>query len=415
MRTRWRTTWARLGMDIPTRRDAVAASGLAVLGLSRLLLAVGVDTAGEPDAVLKLVGANVAATVDIATIAIRRRTPRVALALATAVVLVSTALPARYINTGIGVVVCAYTVAVVLPRRQAVITLTACGAVHAIGGIVAVALGGEVRELLTFWGNDGSDAVDLVLATLGTFGISGLVGSYVQTRRAYTAELLARSERLEREREERARMAVIEERGRIARELHDVAAHDLSAIVVQAGAADRLVDGDPEAAKATLRAIRAQGRDTMSALRQLVGIMRDSESDTADRFPQPTLRRLDDLLASARDVGMAIEVTTTGDAKALPPAVDLTGYRVVQEALTNARRHAPGAVVTVAITYGADALNIAVENRTDPAQRITGDGHGLVGMRERVRQVGGTLLVGADARSRWRVEARMPYHMPEDQ
>ena len=414
MRVRLRALWVRFGMDIPTRRDAAAALGLTVLGLCRILLAVGVDTAGDPAVVPKLVGANLAATADFATLAIRRRAPRLALALATAIALVSTALPARYINTGIGVFVCAYTVAALLPRRQAVAMLTACAVVHAIGGIVAIALGGEVRELLTFWGNDGSDAVDLVLATVGTFGISGLVGSYVQTRRAYTAELVARSERLVREREERERMAVIEERGRIARELHDVAAHDLSAIVVQAGAADRLLDRDPEAARSTLRAIRAQGRDTMSALRRLVGIMRDG-TDTDDRSPQPTLGRLDDLLAGARDAGMAIAVTVTGDVKAVPAAVDLAGYRIIQEALTNARRHAPRADVTVGIAYGAQALDIVVENPTEQARSIAGDGHGLAGMRERVRQVGGTLRVGADGRSRWRVEARLPYHLPEDQ
>ena len=210
-------------------------------------------------------------------------------------------------------------------------------------------------------------------------------------------------------------MAVVEERGRIARELHDVAAHDLSAIVVQAGAADRLVDRDPEAAKATLRAIRAQGRDTMAALRQLVGIMRDGGPDTDDRSPQPTLHRLDDLLAAARDVGTPIDVTVTGDATALPAAVDLTGYRIIQEALTNARRHAPGARVTVAVDYGPQALSIVVENRTAAARPATGHGHGLIGMRERVRQVGGRLRVGADARHRWRVEARLPYHPPEEQ
>jgi signal transduction histidine kinase len=402
---------ARLGVRTPFGRDALLAVALAVLGLCRLLPNIGDDLAGRPDLIAALVGANVAATADVATIAIRRRLPRTALVVATVVVLASTLLPARYINTGIGVFVCAYTVAALLPGREAIVLLVACAAAHAVGGIVAVANGGQVVELLTFWGNDGTDTVNLVWASVGTFGIAGLVGSYVQTRRAYTAELVARAQRLEREREERARLAVVEERAHIARELHDVAAHDLSAIVVQAGAADRQVEHDPDAAKATLRMIRTQGRETMTALRQLVGIVRDPETETDDRKPQPSLVRLDDLLTGARDAGMVIEVTTSGEAIALSAPVDQTAYRVVQEALTNARRHAPGAPVSIAISYAAEAVCIVVENPVDDSQHLTAsasDHHGLLGMRERVQLLGGTLSVGVTAGGLWRVEAMLP-------
>jgi DNA-binding CsgD family transcriptional regulator len=154
-----------------------------------------------------------------------------------------------------------------------------------------------------------------------------------------------------REQHERARLAVAEERGRIARELHDIAAHDLSAMVVQAGAADRLVDRDADAAKATLASVRRQVRETLTSLRQLVGVVRQSD-EAGRRAPQPALERLDELVATARKGGMAVETTWSGAGRPLPPAVDLAAYRIVQESLTNARHHAPGAAVSVAVAGG---------------------------------------------------------------
>ena len=208
--------------------------------------------------------------------------------------------------------------ATLLPWRRAASVIGACALAHAAGGAAVTAAGGELRLLLTFWGVDGRDLVDVVLATAASYGIPGLLGAYVQTRRAYTAELEARPERLEREQRERARLAVVEERARIARELHDIAAHDLSAIVVQAGAADRLVDRDATAAKATLASIRRQGRDTLTALRQLVGVVHDSD-EAGGRAPQPTLALLDELVAGARQAGMAVETTWTGTAAPCRP------------------------------------------------------------------------------------------------
>ncbi len=409
---RWREGLAGLGVHTPAGRDAFAAAVLVVLGVARIPFFFWVAPGAPASPPALLVAANLAASADLATIAVRRRAPRTALALALGVVLASALLPARYPFTGVGLLVCAYTVPTLLSRRSAVFALALAAIAHAVGGLAVTRAGGSLAQIATYWGVPGSDVPDVITATLATFGIAGFIGVYTRTRRAYTAELVARAEQLEAEREERARKAVAQERGRIARELHDIAAHDLSAIVVQAGAADRLVDHDADAAKAVLRGIRSQGRDTLSALRQLVGIMRDDDAD--GRAPQPTLLRLEELVAHGRAAGMVVEVTTRGRPSPLPAAVDLAAYRVVQEGLTNARRHAPGSIVSITISY-EDGVRVVVRN-TAPTERpppTSGDVHGLLGMRERVQHSGGTLSVGPTQDGGWRVEARLPDQPPD--
>lgn len=404
----WPESFERLGVRTPAGRDAVVAAVLAVVGLARIPLFMALQgRRGGGTAPDLVVLANLAATADVATFALRRRAPRTALALALAVLAGMTLLPSAYVFSGIGVVVCAYTVATLLPWRATAAVLAAGCAAHVAIGLVATRAGGRLQPIMSYWGVDGRDVVDVVTASVSTFALLGLLGAFVQTRRAETAELRARAERMEAEREERARAAVVSERGRIARELHDVAAHDLSAIVVQAGAADRLVERDPKAARLTLQAIRSQGRETLSALRQLVGIMR--EADTDGRAPQPTLRRVGELIGVARDAGMAVEVTVHGRPRPLPAAVDLTAYRVVQEALTNARRHAPGAAATVELTY-ADEVQVRVcsGRARQPVPVAEPGGHGLRGMRERVEQAGGTLSAGPTDDGGWCIDALLP-------
>jgi signal transduction histidine kinase len=313
------------------------------------------------------------------------------------------ALEIRSIGPGIGLVVCVYTVATLFPWRVAGVVLVGLATSHVAGGILLARFGGSVSAVPSFWGVPGHDVDSMVSATLASYLLPAALGSVVRSRRAHTAELVARAERLEEERELRDRAAAEEERGRIARELHDIAAHDLSAIVVQAGAADRLVDADPVRAKAVLRDIRGQGRETLAALRQLVGVLRD---DSAGRTPQPSLARLGDLVAVARASGMKIDVVMTGEPAPLGALGDLTAFRVVQEALTNARRHAPGAAVDVRISH-ADGVSIVVTNEL-PAMDPRDGGHGLAGMRERVRQSGGTLRVGPTRDGLWEVAAHLP-------
>lgn len=367
--TRWRVLLARFGGRTPESRDAVVAVALVLVGFLRLPLALLLNGGSFPASGGLLALANLVATADLATIALRRRAPLVALATATAVAVVSTALPALYQLTGLGLVVCAYTVGTLLPRGRVALVLGVGAIAHAAGGIVAVALGGQTALTLTYWGNAGHSGFDLVLASVASYGLPGLLGLYVQTRRAYVAEVAAR------------------ERDRIARDLHDIAAHDLSAIVVQAGAADRLLDRDPAAARETLRAIRAQGRSTLLALRGLVGIMREQE--------QPSLAPL---VEAARRAGMTVELDDTAGAT---PAV---AYRVVQEALANARQHAPGARVTVVVRDATLTVHNgpAVDR---PVPLTDGGGHGIASMRERVQQAGGTLTAGPTADGGWQVEA----------
>lgn len=401
----WRAALARLGGNSPAGRDTVVATALVVLGLLRLPLALLVNDGSFPQPGWVMAGAAVASTADLATLALRRRVPRVALALAITVVLAATALPAVFLPTGVGVLVCAYTVATLLPRRSAVLTLTVGALVHAAGGTLSVAWGGTVYAVATFWANDGSDVADLVTASIGTFAIPGLIGLYVRANRAYAAELAARVRQLEVERELRAEAAAAEERSRIARELHDIAAHDLSAIVVQAGAADRLVERDPAAARAVLLGIRTQGRRTLTALRGLVGVMRDPADEPA---PQPTLSRVTDLVTSARDTGMDVSLALKGEHRALDPATDLAAYRVVQEALTNARQYAGGAPVEVEVSLRAGELRVTVRNGAGQPGPEPRGGHGVRGMEERVRRTGGELTVGPTPGGGWLVDARFP-------
>jgi len=400
----------------PYRRDVLAASVLAaVLVPGTLFVALLVNSRQEvphPDITpVNLAIVAVLTTAGCGTVAFRRRRPRLALAVATGLVVTCAAIGLASSGPGIGLVVCAYSLVTVAGWRRAAPVLAALAAVHATGGVLAVRAGGRTGNLLTYWGGSGDNVVAMGFASAASFGIPAAIGVWVRRRHAQTAALTERAERLEAERAERDAAAAAEERARIARELHDIAAHDLSAIVVQAGAADRLVDGNPAAAKAVLRDIRGQGRQTLAALRQLVGIMRDSGgTDVGGRAPQPGRARIGDLVALARAAGMAVDAEITGVELPVPAQVDLAVYRVVQESLSNARQHAPGAAVTVHVSHDGDSFQITVRNgpsryapRADPA-----GGHGLAGMRERVRQAGGRLALGPTPDGGWFVHATLP-------
>jgi signal transduction histidine kinase len=400
-------------MRWPTR-DIVTAASLAVVLVAGTLLVVWLVQTRQPvppplsaGSVVLVCVLNIAGC---ATIAVRRVWPVVALAVGTGLVLTCAAVELAAIGPGLGLVVSGYTLASRLPGRRAVPILAAAAVTHGVGGILISRWGGDVDGLPTFWGVPGQDLDAMVTATVATYAIPGLIGALVRRRRAHTAALAGRVERLEAERVERDRVAAAQERGRIARELHDIAAHDLSAIVVQAGAADRLVDGDPAAAKEVLRNIRGQGRDTLASLRELVGIMRDE--DGGGRAPQPGLTRVDDLFAVARGTGMTLSTSVEGEPVPLARPADLAAYRIVQEALTNARRHAPGAPVTLRIIHDR-GVRLEIRNGPTAPHRTagpppSGQGHGLAGMRERIRHVGGTLTVGPTGDGGWAVVATLP-------
>jgi signal transduction histidine kinase len=202
--------------------------------------------------------------------------------------------------------------------------------------------------------------------------------------------------------------AAAQERARIARELHDVVAHHVSMVAVQAETARLTTEGMPPEGRDRLAAIGDTARDALTEMRRLLGVMRTDVPGEAELAPQPGLARLEELLDDARAAGTDVRLHVDGEPVALPPGVDLTAYRVVQEALTNARRHAPGAAVEVDIHYRDESLRVRVRD-DGPGPSGTGDGgHGLVGMHERVAMVGGRLRVGPGEGGGFAVQADLP-------
>jgi signal transduction histidine kinase len=231
-----------------------------------------------------------------------------------------------------------------------------------------------------------------------------LAGWLVQSRTELAARLHEEAVRAEDERELLAGIAVAEERRRIARELHDIVAHSMSVMVVQAGGARRILDRDPARAADAAGQIERTGREALSEMRRLLGVL----GVDADRAPQPGMDQLPELVGRARAAGLPVELAVEGPQRPLPAGVDLTGYRIVQEALTNTMKHAASAPTEVRVRYGDDALELQIADRGTVAPRLDDPGHGLVGMRERVRVVGGELHAGPRAGGGFDVRARIP-------
>ncbi|MFI7424014.1 sensor histidine kinase [Nonomuraea sp. NPDC049684] len=208
--------------------------------------------------------------------------------------------------------------------------------------------------------------------------------------------------------EERARRTLLEERSRIARELHDVVAHHMSVISIQAQVAPHLVDDPPQELRENLAGIRENAVGALTELRRVLGVLR-AHDQPADA-PQPTLDRLEELLANVRGAGVTLTAEIAGQARPLSPGVELSAYRIVQEALSNAMRHAPGAAVAVRLTYRPGALAIRVVNEPParPAPPVPGAGHGLPGMRERAAMLGGDLVAGPTPDGGYEVSVFLP-------
>jgi signal transduction histidine kinase len=238
-------------------------------------------------------------------------------------------------------------------------------------------------------------------------GVAWALGDRNRNRNAYLSQLEERARSAERDREENARRAREDERNRIARELHDVVAHNVSVIAVQAGAARTTAAGDAERAVEALGLVERTARATLSELRALLGVLR--KDDAAPLQPQPTLAQLDDLVRRASDAGLRVQTHIEGAARALPGVVELAAYRVVQEALTNAIKHAGEASAHVLVRYGEAELELLVaDDGAGPAPAAETAGHGLVGMRERVALYGGEVEAGAGPGGGFAVHARIP-------
>jgi signal transduction histidine kinase len=232
-------------------------------------------------------------------------------------------------------------------------------------------------------------------------------GSWQRLMARRAEESLRRAVEVEVAAAERTVSAVLDERTRIARELHDIVAHSMSVMVVQAGAAEQVVTDDPGQAREALRQIRRTGTAALAEMRRLVGVLRDPD-ESGLLAPQPGLAGLEALVEDARDAGLPIRLAVSGEPRELPAGLDLAAYRIVQEALTNVRRHASSpTTVTVDLQFGDDAL--CIEVRDDGSGEVsTEGGHGLIGMRERVQLYGGSLRATALPERGFRVTADLP-------
>ena len=291
--------------------------------------------------------------------------------------------------------------------------MIAIGMIGALGPgrrrVVGGAVGLAVVTAVTLRDPMGSPA-DL-LSVVPLSALSWVIGYVVYNHRRRTAELVERAARLEREQATEARAAVAEERARIAREMHDVVAHSLSVMVVQAEAAEAMLEVDPERAHRPLAAVQDTGRAALTDLRRMLGALRQGDADGPDMAPQPGLAGLEALADHVRDAGLPVDLRVEGDPRPLPPGIDLSAYRIVQEGLTNVLKHAGPARAEVVVSYGPGEIALRV---TDDGVGPPGDGrnggHGLVGMRERVAVYGGELTAGprlAPARG-FALSARLP-------
>jgi signal transduction histidine kinase len=256
-----------------------------------------------------------------------------------------------------------------------------------------------------------ANAIYLTVINLVYFGASWVFGSQSWIRARQQAELDERTEQLRRERDERARQAVMEERVRIARELHDVVAHHVSVMGVQAGAARRVLDRDPELARATLTTVEQAGRTAVGEMRRLLGVLRESGGDGAElpHQPAPGVEALDELVRNTGNQALTTEFTVVGETRNLPRSVSVSCYRIVQEALTNTVRHAGASRVDVRVRYLPDDVEVeVVDDGRGRSVTTAGTGLGHVGMRERVGLHGGALDVGRRPEGGYRVRARMP-------
>jgi len=234
-----------------------------------------------------------------------------------------------------------------------------------------------------------------------------IVGRIIRGWRARTLELEALTRELEAQRDLQAKAAVAVERSRIARELHDVVAHNVSMMVVQAGAAARVLEGAQPHVRAALQTIADTGRTTVDEMRTLLGVLRAGEDGTA-LSPQPGLAELEELVEKVREAGLAVELEVDGERRSLPQPLELSAYRIVQEALTNTLKHAGPARACVRVRYRPDEVELEVRDDGTGTEAGGGSGHGLVGMRERVRMLGGELEAGPRAQGGFLVRARLP-------
>jgi signal transduction histidine kinase len=357
------------------------------------LAAAGSEVAAVTDGGQNVVTLVLAAVAGLALVA-RRRAPLETFAIVlTAVAAVEVAGDSA---GGIAPLVALYTTAAMLDRR---ISLGAL--VPTMAAVVVVAL----------TNSDVSDSQRLSDAVVGSAVCVGVwaLGAYIQTRRRYLQELRDRAVDLEREREQLTRIAEHEERASIARELHDIVAHSVTVMLVGVRGARDVLRSDPDVADETLARVETSGEQSLQELRRILALLRGPD-ERAEGRPQPSLAQLGELVGEYREAGLPVRLTVAGEPQTLPGGIELSVYRIVQEALTNVLKHSHPTEVTVTLSFRGSAgleVEIVDDGRTahDGAETA---GHGLVGMRERVTLLGGELEAGRRAGGGFRVAARLP-------
>ncbi|MBC9726707.1 sensor histidine kinase [Streptomyces sp. TRM68367] len=339
-------------------------------------------------------------------IALRRRMPEKMLLLAIGVGAAQLALDVETMPADFAMLVIVYTVAATGARWASRLALGV--------GLCAAPMA-QLRWPNEVTGTGGNIAL-MVFQTV-PFALAWVLGDSIRTRRAYFAQLEERAARLEKEREAQSKVAVAAERARIARELHDVVAHNVSVMVVQADGAAYVLDAAPDQAKKALETISSTGRQALAEMRRLLGVLRTGEhQESGEYVPQPDVQQIEDLVGQCRGSGLPVDFKVEGTPRPLPSGVELTAYRIVQEALTNTRKHGgPNAGASVRLVYFDDGLGLLVEDDGKGAPHelyeeggLDGQGHGLIGMRERVGMVGGTLDAGPRPGGGFRISALLP-------
>nr|WP_237534433.1 sensor histidine kinase [Streptomyces sp. SID3343] len=376
------------------RRPLLVDGAWALLLLGFGLFELIIDQPGDPD-----VAHVFALSAMSVVLLIRRRTPTLALVLTIVVGLVQLF---DDIPPGLEALVMpaiAYSAAAYSPRWASRTAL--------VGSVLA-----PIAAVVRWWDDPEVGATGVILFTallMGPFLIAWVLGDSMRTRRAYYVELEDRADRLERERDQQAQIAAAGERARIARELHDVVAHNVSVMVVQADGAAYALDTAPERTREALGTISSTGREALAEMRRLLGVLR-SQNEGGAFVPQPGVEQLDDLLERVRGAGLPVDLTVEGIPVELSQGVALTVYRIVQEALTNTRKHGgPNVTALVRLRYlGEDVeLDVGDDGRGGAAPG-DGMGHGLVGMGERVALFGGRLETGPRPGGGWQVRACLP-------
>jgi signal transduction histidine kinase len=389
----------RRGLD---RLDPLVVDGVLALALAAVVLVeIAVSSEGVASSdVAWSVAFAVAMTLPLT---FRRRYPFTVMAVVGSAATVYNAIdvpPDPYTLT-FAVLLALYTVSAYASRRLAITAGIVTVIVQVVLNLPGIA---EQEEF--------ADDVNQIVLLGGAW----VVGQNTRYRRRQTELLEERAERVERERAELERIAILEERGRLAREIHDVIAHSVGVIAVQAGAARAVAEQRPDRAREALSAIEEVSKDTLVELRRTLGALR-APGDDAALAPAPGLGRLGELVEQVGRAGVAVSVSEEGERVDLPPGVDLSAYRVVQEALTNTVKHAGETTAHVSIRYGDGWLEVAVTDEGGDRARVDGDGpagdrtpgagQGLIGMRERVTMLGGAFEAGRRG-SGFAVRARFP-------